>query len=183
MLLETARRYGVERFIQVSVDRCELDHDRAYLVNALGTRNVAAAAAMVGAKLIFISTDYVFNGRAGRPYTEFDPPAPINIYGKSKLAGDLARFIAGLIETELYGIYHASNGGECSWFGFAREIFRLAGLDHVRIRPISLVELNRPAPRPAYSVLDNYCIKLQGLPDLRCWQEALRDFLKGEVLS
>lgn len=221
-----------------NVDQCELDHDRAYLVNALGTRNVAAAAAVVGAKLIFISTDYVFNGRAGRPYTEFDAPDPINIYGKSKLAGeryaaelcpryfivrtswlygrhgknfvktmldlagkrdeiavvddqvgsptyvgDLARFIAGLIETELYGIYHASNGGECSWFDFAREIFRLAGLDHVRVRPISSEELNRPAPRPAYSVLDNYCIRLQGLPDLRCWQEALRDFLKGEVLS
>lgn len=220
-----------------NVDQCELDHDLAYLVNALGSRNVAAAAAVVGAKLVFISTDYVFNGRAGRPYTEFDAPDPINIYGKSKLAGeryaaelcpryfivrtswlygrhgknfvktmldlagkrdeiavvddqvgsptyagDLARFIAGLIETELYGIYHASNGGECSWFDFAREIFRLAGLDHVRVRPISSAELNRPAPRPAYSVLDNYCIRLQGLPDLRPWQEALQDFLKGEVL-
>jgi len=214
-----------------NVDRCELEPDGAYLVNALGTRNMAAAAARAGAKLVYISTDYVFDGRQKKPYTEFDPPAPLSVYGKSKLAGekyaaafsgrffivrtswlygrrgnnfvqtmlklaaaqpevtvvndqvgtptfaeDLARCIGALIQTELYGIYHASNSGACSWFDFARAIFRLAGLDPGRVRPISTAQLNRPAPRPAYSVLDNYCLRLQGLPDLRPWKEALEEF-------
>lgn len=216
-----------------SVDRCELEPDGAYLVNALGTRNVAVAAARVKARLVYISTDYVFDGRKKEPYTEFDLPAPLSVYGKSKLAGenyaaafsarffivrtswlygrrgnnfvktmlklasarpevavvndqvgtptfteDLARFIGVLIQTELYGIYHASNNGACSWFDFARSIFRLAGLTHVAVKPIATAELNRPAPRPAYSVLDNYCLRLQGLPDLRPWEEALAEFFR-----
>jgi len=216
-----------------NVDQCELDQDSAYLVNALGTRNVAVAASMVGAKLVYISTDYVFSGKLGRSCTEFDEPEPINVYGRSKLAGeqyvvnlcsryfiirtswlygrygknfvhtmlnlarekdevavvndqvgsptyakDLANFISRLMKTELYGIYHASNNGECSWFDFAREIFCLAGLKHIKVTPITSKEINRPAPRPAYSVLDNYCIRLQGLPGLRPWPEALKDFLR-----
>ncbi|MEW5898370.1 MAG: dTDP-4-dehydrorhamnose reductase [Bacillota bacterium] len=216
-----------------NVDRCELEPDGAYLVNALGTRNVAVAAARVKARLVYISTDYVFDGRKKEPYTEFDIPAPLSVYGKSKLAGenyaaafsdrffivrtswlygrrgnnfvktmlklaaaqpevavvddqmgtptfteDLARCIGALIQTELYGIYHASNSGACSWFDFARNIFRLAGLAHVSVKPIATAELNRPAPRPAYSVLDNYCLRLQGLPDLRPWEEALEEFFQ-----
>lgn len=215
-----------------NVDGCELDKDNAYLVNALGSRNVTVAATKMGAKLVYISTDYVFNGKAERPYTEFDVPDPINVYGKSKLVGeqyvaslfnkyfivrtswlygrhgknfvktmlnvakersevavvndqvgsptctkDLARFIAGLIQTELYGTYHASNSGFCSWFDFAQAIFNKAGLRQVKVRPVSTPELNRPAPRPAYSVLDNYCLRLQGLPTLRPWEESLQEFL------
>ncbi|MCL6479588.1 MAG: NAD(P)-dependent oxidoreductase, partial [Peptococcaceae bacterium] len=66
----------------------------AYRVNALGSRNVAVAAAKIGAKLVYISTDYVFDGAARRPYTEFDAANPISVYGKSKLAGE--RYVAGL---------------------------------------------------------------------------------------
>ena len=221
--------------VNTNVDHCELDKDSAYLVNSLGTRNVAVAAAKVEAKLVYVSTDYVFDGQATKSYTEFDPPHPISIYGKSKLAGgkyiagfsnkyfivrtswlygyygknfvktmlsmlslvkekgeanvvndqvgsptytkDLAGFLVHLMQTELYGIYHATNSGECSWFDFARTIFKKAGLDYVKLRPISTIELNRPAPRPAYSVLNNYCLKLQGLPGLRPWEEALEEFL------
>jgi len=220
------------------VDGCELEPDNAYRVNALGSRNVAVAAAKIGAKLVYISTDYVFDGAARRPYTEFDDTNPISVYGKSKLAGeryvaglsnkyfivrtswpygehghnfvktmlrlakekneltvvddqvgsptytkDLARFIADLVHTELYGTYHAANTGSCSWYRFARTIFEMAGLDHVKVRPISTSELNRPAPRPAYSVLDHYCIRLEGLPDLRPWEEALEEYLQGEKLK
>ncbi len=216
-----------------NVDQCELDQDSAYLVNALGTRNVAVVASMVGAKLVYLSTDYVFSGKLGRPYIEFDEPDPLNVYGRSKLAGerfvaslcfryfiirtswlygshgknfvqtmlnlgrekdeiavvndqvgsptytkDLANFISGIIKTELYGIYHASNKGECSWFDFAQEIFNLAGLKHIKVRPVTSKEINRPAPRPAYSVLDNYCLRLSDLPGLRPWPEALADFLR-----
>ena len=70
------------------VDGCQLDPDRAWLVNALGTRHVAEGARLVGARVCYVSTDYVFRGDAGRPYTEWDRPDPISLYGKSKLAGE-----------------------------------------------------------------------------------------------
>ncbi|MBI5286836.1 MAG: dTDP-4-dehydrorhamnose reductase [Deltaproteobacteria bacterium] len=70
------------------VDGCELDPDRAFRVNAFGTRNVAVGAEKVKAKLVYLSTDYVFDGEKREPYTEFDETNPINIYGKSKLAGE-----------------------------------------------------------------------------------------------
>ncbi len=75
----------------VRVDDCETEVDTAFSVNALGARNVAVVAQQVGAKLFHISTDYVFGGEAEpstTPYTEFDIPVPISIYGKSKLAGE-----------------------------------------------------------------------------------------------
>lgn len=71
------------------VDRCEREPDWAFAVNALGTRNVARAAAAVGAQLIYISTNYVFEGLQENPYHEFDRPNPISFYGASKLAGEL----------------------------------------------------------------------------------------------
>jgi len=71
-----------------NVDDCELNPDAAYLVNALGTRNVALACQGCGAAMVYISTDYVFDGQKGEPYLEFDEPNPINVYGRSKLAGE-----------------------------------------------------------------------------------------------
>ncbi|MCL4425870.1 MAG: dTDP-4-dehydrorhamnose reductase [Firmicutes bacterium] len=244
-----------------NVDGCERDPDLAFRINALGTRNVAVAAQKVGAKLIYISTDYVFDGfdeadgftgspeltgRARkRAYTEFDRTNPLSIYGRSKLAGehyvltlsrqafivrtswlyghggnnfvrtmlrlarerkeelangvaidplrvvddqvgsptyagDLARVIAMLMRTELYGVYHVSNAGSTSWYEFTRNILGLAGLKGVPVVPIKTAELGRPAPRPAYSVLDNYCLRLEGFPTPRPWREALEEFLATE---
>ena len=71
-----------------AVDACEEDPDRAYLINALGTRNVALAAREAGAVLVAVSTDYVFDGEKGAPYHEFDAPSPLSVYGASKLAGE-----------------------------------------------------------------------------------------------
>ena len=79
----------------VRVDDSEDEKDRAFSVNCLGARNIAVVAQELGARLVHISTDYVFGGEAEArtiPYTEFETPVPLSIYGKSKLAGEnLAR--------------------------------------------------------------------------------------------
>jgi len=229
----------------VRVDDCETNQDKAFLVNALGARNVAVIARELEAKLVHISTDYVFGGEAElrtTPYTEFDTPAPINVYGQSKLAGenfaqhfcpkhfiirsselfgtagsrgkggnfvetifrlvqqqdklrivndqvfsptytkDLAKKIAQLINTEYYGIFHITNKGACSWYEFAKEILRLAGLK-TPVIPITSEEYTQRAKRPRFSVLDNCHLRLLGMDDMRAWQEALKDYMreKGHI--
>lgn len=71
-----------------AVDLCEVKQDMAYRINALGPRNLAIASSETGAKLMHVSTDYVFRGDGTKPYIEFDTPDPISMYGKSKLAGE-----------------------------------------------------------------------------------------------
>jgi dTDP-4-dehydrorhamnose reductase len=229
----------------VRVDDCETEQDKAFLINALGARNTAVVAQALGARLAHISTDYVFGGEAEAhavPYTEFDTPIPLSIYGKSKLAGedfvrhlcqkhfiirssglfgiagasgkggnfvetvlklarereklevvddqilsptytkDLAQKIVQLISTEYYGIFHITNKGSCSWYEFAEEILKQAGLE-TPIIPISSDQYPQKAKRPRFSVLDNYQLRLLGLDDMPTWQEALRDYMtsKGHI--
>lgn len=71
-----------------AVDACETEVDKAYRINAIGPRNLSIAATEIGAKMMHISTDYVFDGRGQRPYTEFDAVGPQGIYGITKLAGE-----------------------------------------------------------------------------------------------
>jgi dTDP-4-dehydrorhamnose reductase len=114
----------------VRVDDCEVEKDRAFLVNALGARNVAVAAQELGARLVHISTDYVFGEEEqprSTPYTEFDTPVPINTYGRSKLAGEksvrylcLRHFIVR--SSSLFGVAGASGKGG----NFVETILRLA---------------------------------------------------------
>lgn len=93
---------------------------------------------------------------------------------------DLATAICKLWQTQEYGVFHATNAGECSWYEFAQEIFRLAGLS-VQVIPITSAEYGAPARRPAYSVL--HCAKLQAVSGcaLRPWTEALRDYLRARA--
>lgn len=220
-----------------AVDAAENDVDGAYLINATGSRNIALAAEKAGAKLVYISTDYVFDGLGEQPYHEYDNTAPRSIYGKSKRAGevlvqslsskyfivrtawvygkygknfvktmlkfgqerpllkvvndqkgsptytvDLAHFLLELIQTEKYGIYHASNSGSCTWYEFTQAIFEEAqdilGLNFsADMEPCSTEEFPLPAPRPRNSVLEHLSIRTNGFQDIRHWREGLRDFL------
>ncbi|TYA11804.1 dTDP-4-dehydrorhamnose reductase [Paenibacillus faecis] len=96
---------------------------------------------------------------------------------------DLAAFLLELVQTEKYGIYHASNEGECTWFEFAQAIF--AEVENVwghaypvRVVPCTTDEFPRPAPRPRNSVMDHLSIRTNGFQDLRPWREGLRDCLR-----
>jgi len=213
------------------VDLAESRPEDAYRVNALGTRNVALAAEEVGAKVCYISTDYVFDGQTDRPYHEYDNTNPLSVYGKSKRAGeilvqgfssrwfivrtswvygpygpnfvktilakakageplrvvadqhgsptytnDLARFLIELVRTEEYGIYHATNQGQCSWYEFACAILEEAGVP-ASIEPCTTDTFPRPAPRPRFSVLGQTMLRAAGFTPLRPWRDALRAFL------
>ena len=214
-----------------AVDACETEGDRAYRINAIGPRNLAIAAREVGAKLMHISTDYVFEGTAGEPYTEFDAVHPVSAYGRTKLEGErfvqqfagryfilrtawlygdgnnfvktmlrlseshdevrvvcdqfgsptsateLAKVMHFLEPTENYGLFHATCEGSCSWADFATETFRLAGKP-TKVTRVTTEEYGSPTKRPAYSVLDNYMLRLTTDYRMADWKEALRAYLQ-----
>jgi dTDP-4-dehydrorhamnose reductase len=100
--------------------------------------------------------------------------------GSPTFTYDLAIALADLIEKPTYGTYHLTNGGECTWFEFTREILRQAGIEGVEVKPMTTEQLNRPANRPRYSVLDNYVWSMDGRVPLRNYREALADYLQRE---
>lgn len=214
------------------VDGSESKEDLAYNVNALGTRNVAIACQEAGSALVYISTDYVFDGTKGQPYREYDQTNPLSVYGKTKHQGevyirdilnkfyivrtawlygyhgpnfvttmlklaenhdsisvvsdqigsptytrDLATAINQLITKPSYGIYHVTNSDHCSWYEYAQEIFQNAGID-IEIKPVSTEEFGSPAPRPLYSVLDNYNWRMEGFPPIRSYKDALKEYME-----
>ncbi|MDO9045729.1 MAG: dTDP-4-dehydrorhamnose reductase [Methanobacteriaceae archaeon] len=213
------------------VDGSETNADLAYKVNVLGTRNVAVACSEVDAALVYICTDYVFDGTKGSSYYEYDQTNPLGVYGKTKHQGevcirdilnkfyivrtswlygfhgpnfittmlklaekmdsisvvadqigsptytvDLATAISELIKKPAYGIYHITNGDHCSWYEYAQEIFENAGID-IELNPVSTEEFGSPAPRPKYSVLENYNWKMEGFPKIRSYKKALRKYM------
>ncbi len=215
------------------VDACETEGDKAYRINAIGPRNLSIAATETNAKLIHISTDYVFDGKGTRPYTEFDAVGPQGMYGRTKLAGEnfvrefadryfiirtawlygdgknfvktmlrlsetndkvrvvkdqvgsptsaeeLAKAIAFLLPTENYGLFHGTCEGDCSWAEFTEEIFRLAGKKTV-VEPITTEEFGAKAPRPAYSILENYMFKLTSDFMFADWHDAIAKYMKEQ---
>ncbi|KAB2382646.1 dTDP-4-dehydrorhamnose reductase [Bacillus toyonensis] len=97
--------------------------------------------------------------------------------GSPTYTPDLARFIINLVKTDKYGIYHGSNSGVCSWYEFAKEIFKQSNIEIV-VNPLTTEDFPRPAARPKYSVLDKGMIEENGFESFQDWKEALKDFLK-----
>ena len=148
-VLEFAREVKPDAIINcaahTNVDACETQQDLAYKINAIGARNMAIAARETGARLMHISTDYVFEGNGTRPYTEFDKVNPISVYGETKLAGE--NFVRQFAD-RFYIVRTAWLYGEGK--NFARTMMRLSK-EHEEIRvvndqvgsPTSAVELAR----------------------------------------
>ncbi|MGB4657760.1 MAG: dTDP-4-dehydrorhamnose reductase [Mobilitalea sp.] len=214
-----------------AVDLCEVEQEKAYRINALGPKYLAISAAKVDAKLIHISTDYVFDGQGFVPLSEDAIPNPTSVYGKTKNAGDefvkeycskyfilrtawvygegknfvktmlalaekntkvrvvsdqfgtptsaleLARVIIYLMETESFGVYHATCEGSASWYDFAVTIFEAAG-KKVEVEAISTADYPTPAARPMYSVLDNKALRERHGYYMKDWKEAFKEYME-----
>lgn len=93
LIIEDICRYGPDMVLHLAamtdVDRCELEPDEAYRVNALGTRNVALACQRSNAVMVYVNTGSIYDGSKETPYIEYDSPGPVNVYGRSKYAGEL----------------------------------------------------------------------------------------------
>ncbi|MCI6085579.1 MAG: dTDP-4-dehydrorhamnose reductase [Selenomonas sp.] len=217
-----------------AVDRAEDEKDICMITNGGATRALAAAAKDIGAKFVYLSTDYVFPGTGETPYETDALKGPTNAYGLSKLAGetavqelltayfivriswvfgvngknfvktmlrlaedhdaltvvddqigsptytkDLARLLVDMVESEKYGVYHATNEGFCSWAEFAAEIFRQAG-ERVTVTPVPSSAYPTKAARPKNSRLSKAALDAAGFSRLPTWQDALQRYL-GEL--
>lgn len=98
-------------------------------------------------------------------------------FGSPTSTKDLAKCITSLMNTELYGTYHGTCYGSCSWYEFACKIFKIKNID-VKVNPITSDEFKTVATRPKFSVLDNFMLRLNNLDTFRPWEEALEDYLK-----
>jgi dTDP-4-dehydrorhamnose reductase len=217
------------------VDDAQTQEAEAFAANAVGPQLLARACAAMGARLMQLSTDYVFDGAATSPYPVDAPAAPRSAYGRTKVAGewavraelphghwilrtawtygehgpsfvrtmarleaerefvdvvddqhgqptwtrDLAERIVALVAADApVGTYHACAAGQTSWHGLAGEVFGLLGADRVRVRPTTSAAFVRPAPRPAYSVLDLSGWEKAGMAPMRNWREALEEAVR-----
>ncbi|MEG0758224.1 MAG: dTDP-4-dehydrorhamnose reductase [Raoultibacter sp.] len=214
-----------------AVDAAESNETLCMAVNAEGTRNVARACNRLHAKIVYPSTDYVFEGSGNTPFETDSRTAPQNVYGRSKLAGelavaemtdryfivriswvfgvngknfvktmlrlgaekesltvvddqvgsptytvDLSVLICDMLQTERYGVYHATNEGMCSWWEFAQSIMRIAQLP-CRVMPVSSAEYPSTAKRPLNSRMSKRSLDEAGFVRLPSWENALRRYL------
>lgn len=216
-----------------AVDAAEDNVELCRRVNAQGTENIARVCSKLDIKMIYISTDYVFDGQGERPWEPDDERTPLNVYGQTKYEGelavqkyvdkyyivriawvfgingknfiktmlnlgathdkltvvsdqvgsptytyDLAKLLVDMIETDKYGIYHATNEGLCSWYEFAVEIFKQAGMK-VEVIPVSSDEYPAKAKRPANSRMSKEKLTEQGFERLPRWEDALTRYLEA----
>ena len=217
-----------------AVDAAEDNVDVCRKVNADGTRNIAEVCRDLDIKMMYISTDYVFDGQGTRPWEPDDERHPLNVYGQTKYEGelaveelvkkffivriawvfgvngknfiktmlrlgkekgavsvvddqigsptytyDLARLLVDMIQTDKYGRYHATNEGLCSWYEFACEIFRQAGMDEVKVTPVDSDGFPAKAKRPSNSRMSKEKLTENGFERLPSWQNALERYLKA----
>ena len=215
-----------------AVDAAEDQEELCRKVNALGTEHIARVCRELDLPMIYLSTDYVFDGKGTRPWEPDDPRDPLTVYGQTKYEGelavekyvkkfftvriawvfgvngknfiktmlnlgkthdkltvvndqtgsptytyDLARLLADMIQTDKYGRYHATNEGICTWYEFACEIFRQAGID-VEVAPVASDEYPSKAKRPENSRMSKKKLKENGFELLPSWQDALKRYLK-----
>lgn len=218
------------------VDKAEEFPDKVYEVNSLAPKYLAEAAKLVDAKMVYISTDYVFNGLGEKPFNVDDPKEGLSVYGKTKSQGedfvtstidkyfivriswvfgkngnnfvktmlklasmgktelnvvsdqigsvtytkDLAVLLVDMIETEKYGIYHATNEGYISWAEFAKEIFKQKNLN-VKVNEVTTEEymklVTNQAKRPLNSRMSKASLDLNGFNRLPDWKDALKRYL------
>lgn len=233
-ILELNPEIVINAAAYTDVDGAEEDEKTAMQVNGEGPGFLAKACHQIGAILVHYSTEYVFEGTNKDGYAEKDKTKPVNVYGQSKLAGEILvqshhnryyiirsswlygkapqrgkprglNFIETMLklssesrtinvvedqfgkptyskdlaiktkeiieQEEHFGIYHVTNEGECSWYEFALEIFKIKGID-VKVNPIKSEDYPLPTPRPQYAILKNTKIE-----KLRPWQEALKEYL------
>ena len=215
-----------------AVDAAEDNEEICRKVNAQGTENIEKVCEELDIKMMYISTDYVFNGQGERPWEPDDEREPLNVYGQTKYEGelaieehvkkfftvriawvfgvngknfiktmlnlgkthdhltvvddqtgsptytyDLARLLVDMIQTDKYGRYHATNEGICTWYEFACEIFKQAGMN-VSVAPVSSDEYPAKAKRPSNSRMDKSKLTANGFTPLPTWQDALSRYLK-----
>ena len=220
-----------------AVDKAEEMPDLVYKVNALGPRYIATAANKVGAKMFYISTDYVFDGEGIIPFEVDSPKDGLSIYGKTKSQGedfvingtnkyfiiriswvfgingnnyiktmlklskikdelnivcdqvgsptytyDLANLMADMMETDKYGVYHATNEGFCSWYDFTKYIYKAKGITNVKVNPITTEEYLKINPnqakRPLNSRMSKSSLTKAGFNLLPKWEDAVDRYLK-----
>lgn len=216
-----------------AVDKAEDEREKCFLVNKTGTKNLAHCAQSQGAKMLYVSTDYVFGGNGDSPFNVNDPKGPLNSYGESKLEGEqavlesckrffivrtswvfgekntnfiatmlrlsqthnkvsvvcdqigsptyskhLANLLCKMIETEKFGVYHATNEGFCSWAQLARETFLIAKKS-TKVNPVKSEEYKTRAKRPLNSRLSKASLDLAGFERLPSWEAAVREYLSN----
>ena len=216
-----------------AVDAAEENVGVCNKINIEGTKNIAKTCKKLDIKMIYISTDYVFDGQGTRPWEPDDKVTePLNAYGMSKYLGeqevqkylekyyivriawvfgingknfvktmlrvggengkvsvvndqfgsptyteDLSILLVDMLETNAYGIYHATNEGYCSWYDFACEIFKQADMD-VAVTPVSSNEFPAKAKRPSNSRMNKDKLVNNGFKKLPTWQDATARYVK-----
>ena len=223
-----------------AVDKAEQYKEQVYKVNALGPKYIAEACKKVNAKMIYISTDYVFDGKGVRYFEVNDKKDGLSIYGKTKSQGedfviaslekyfivriswvfginghnfiktmlklaqdgkkelnivndqvgsptytyDLAKLLVEMMQTDKYGIYHATNEGTCSWAEFASYIFKVANKD-VRVNGVTTEEYKKMVPaqadRPLNSRMSKNSLDEAGFSRLPSWKDAVSRYIKDEL--
>lgn len=214
-----------------AVDKAESEPEKCAAINAMGTLNVVRAALAAGAKLLYVSTDYVFSGAGDRPWETEDKTYARNVYGLSKAQGeeavrclmtrsfivrtgglfgmggqnfvrtiirlgqekqrircvtdqvgsltyapDLAQLLVSIIQTERYGIYHATNEGYRSYADFADAILQATG-SHCRVQGVTMAEYGAAAQRPLNCRLSLRSLDEGGFHRPSSWEDALGRYL------